>query len=243
MPHDWLAISGIVSAFSSLVLAGFGAVQIRVARSDRLSRETETAQEKRDRQLAAVASLKAEQRRIMYLAMIWNELDLLVAAKNGDLHPDDLTPLDWGMIVQLLGQAGSAASYVASASYGCLQEAVLHARRLKWAGDLWRQKKSQHRAQNLTFEQQNADFVQSWERDSGLLAGIIRHQLIACAEGLENAIRCAPYGSDEVEIPFHLLSMKSEVVRGLQEAQKQVRAASVAEGLPRDSRRDAAPSE
>jgi hypothetical protein len=61
---------------------------------------------------------------------------------------------------------------------------------------------------------------------------------MACAEGLENAIRCAPYGSDEVAIPFHLLNMRSEVVKELRDGQNQVREAAAARQPPQDPRHD-----
>ena len=152
----------------------------------------------------------------MNVAHLWAESDLVRMVKLGDFHAEDLTFPDWGMVVGLLGEAGSATSQLASASLIYWWGATVYARRHAWAGNNWREWHQGHRAQNASFEKINPAIVADWEESSARLESEVKRLLLTCVDGLEDAIRCAPQGSEETPIPFHRL--RSEVARELKAA-------------------------
>ncbi len=107
------------TAVATLVLAFFAAVQIWQVRKD-----------SRERQRAAFASLYAEYFHLSALSDHWAGEDLLELARNDALQPEDMLPRDWGTMIRLLGEVGSATGALGGMAYDAVAVAATRARML-----------------------------------------------------------------------------------------------------------------
>jgi len=114
---DTILNSAIAAA--TVVLAFFAGVQIWQARK-----------ESRERQRAAFASLYAEYFHLSALSESWAKEDLLELARNDALRPEDMLPRDWGTMICLLGEVGSATGALGGMAYDAVAEAATRVRML-----------------------------------------------------------------------------------------------------------------
>jgi len=99
------------------VVAFFGGVQIWQARK-----------ESKDRQRAAFASLYAEYLHLSSLSAEWADEDLIELARSHALQPEDMLPRDWGTLIRLLGEVGSATGALGAMAYQTVAQASKRAR-------------------------------------------------------------------------------------------------------------------
>jgi hypothetical protein len=79
--------------------------------------------ESKDRQRAAFASLYAEFLHLSSLSAEWAEEDLVELAHGDALRPEDMLPRDWGTLIRLLGEVGSATGALGAMAYQTVAEA------------------------------------------------------------------------------------------------------------------------
>jgi len=79
--------------------------------------------ESNDRQRAAFASLYAEFLHLSSLSAEWAEEDLVELAHGDALRPEDMLPRDWGTLIRLLGEVGSATGALGAMAYQTVAEA------------------------------------------------------------------------------------------------------------------------
>ena len=106
-----------VTPLATGVLTFFAGVQIWQVRK-----------ESKDRQRAAFASLYAEYLHLSSLCAEWAEEDLIELALSDALRPEDMLPRDWGTLIRLLGEVGSATGALGAMAYQTVAEASKRAR-------------------------------------------------------------------------------------------------------------------
>ena len=95
-----------VTPLATGVLTFFAGVQIWQVRK-----------ESKDRQSAAFASLYAEYLHLSSLSAEWADEDLVELALSDALRPEDMLPRDWGTLIRLLGEVGSATGALGAMAY------------------------------------------------------------------------------------------------------------------------------
>jgi hypothetical protein len=121
-PQDLNLLATILNsaiAVATVVLTFFAGVQIWQVRK-----------ESRERQRAAYASLYAEYFHLSALSDSWANEDLLELARNDALRPEDMLPRDWGTMIRLLGEVGSATGALGGMAYDAVAEAATRVRML-----------------------------------------------------------------------------------------------------------------
>ncbi|HEX9346585.1 MAG TPA: hypothetical protein VF919_03350 [Gemmatimonadales bacterium] len=121
-PQDLNLLATILNsaiAVATVVLTLFAGVQIWQVRK-----------ESRERQRAAYASLYAEYFHLSALSDSWANEDLLELARNDALRPEDMLPRDWGTMIRLLGEVGSATGALGGMAYDAVAEAATRVRML-----------------------------------------------------------------------------------------------------------------
>jgi hypothetical protein len=106
-----------VTPLATGVLTFFAGVQIWQVRK-----------ESKDRQRAAFASLYAEYLHLSSLSAEWADEDLVELALSEALRPEDMLPRDWGTLIRLLGEVGSATGALGAMAYQTVAEASKRAR-------------------------------------------------------------------------------------------------------------------
>jgi hypothetical protein len=112
-------VVGWVADLAPAVLASFAGVQIWVVR-----------RQSKDRQRAAFASLYAEYLHLSSLSAEWAEEDLVELALGDALRPEDMLPRDWGTLIRLLGEVGSATGALGAMAYLTVAQASKRTRML-----------------------------------------------------------------------------------------------------------------
>jgi hypothetical protein len=148
-----------VTPLATGVLTFFAGVQIWQVRK-----------ETKDRQRAAFASLYAEYLHLSSLSAEWAGEDLIELAMSDALRPEDMLPRDWGTLIRLLGEVGSATGALGAMAYQTVAEASKRARVLV------------HMVMNL-----HATGDAARELESQIKRGIAE-----AAEVFEDAMRSAP---------------------------------------------------
>ena len=106
-----------VTPLATGVLALFAGVQIWQVRK-----------ESKDRQRAAFASLYAEYLHLSSLSAEWADEDLIELALSHALRSEDMLPRDWGTLIRLLGEVGSATGALGAMAYQTVAQASKRAR-------------------------------------------------------------------------------------------------------------------
>jgi hypothetical protein len=106
-----------VTPLATGVLTFFAGVQIWQVRK-----------ESKDRQRAAFASLYAEYLHLSSLSAEWADEDLVELALSDALRPEDMLPRDWGTLIRLLGEVGSATGALGAMAYQTVAAASKRAR-------------------------------------------------------------------------------------------------------------------
>jgi hypothetical protein len=101
-----------VAPLARSVLAFFAGVQI-----------WQVLKQSRDRQRAAFASLYAEFLHLSSLSAEWADEDLIELAQSDALRPEDMLPRDWGTLIRLLGEVGSATGALGAMAYQTVAQA------------------------------------------------------------------------------------------------------------------------
>jgi hypothetical protein len=86
--------------------------------------------ESKDRQRAAFASLYAEYLHLSSLSAEWADEDLVELALSDALRPEDMLPRDWGTLIRLLGEVGSATGALGAMAYQTVAQASKRTRLL-----------------------------------------------------------------------------------------------------------------
>jgi hypothetical protein len=108
-----------VTPLATGVLTFFAGVQIWQVRK-----------ESKDRQRAAFSSLYAEYLHLSSLSAEWADEDLVELALSDALRPEDMLPRDWGTLIRLLGEVGSATGALGAMAYQTVAEASKRTRQL-----------------------------------------------------------------------------------------------------------------
>ena len=106
-----------VTPVATGVLTFFAGVQIWQVRK-----------ESKERQSAAFASLYAEYLHLSSLSADWAEEDLVELALSDALRPEDMLPRDWGTLIRLLGEVGSATGALGAMAYLTVAQAAKRTR-------------------------------------------------------------------------------------------------------------------
>ena len=101
-----------VTPLATGVLTFFAGVQIWQVRK-----------EIKERQRAAFASLYAAYLHLSSLSAEWADEDLVELAHGDALRPEDMLPRDWGTLIRLLGEVGSATGALGAMAYQTVAEA------------------------------------------------------------------------------------------------------------------------
>jgi hypothetical protein len=152
-------VVGWVTPVATGVLAFFAGVQI-----------WQVVKQSKDRQRAAFASLYAEYLHLSSLSAEWADEDLIELAQSDALRPEDMLPRDWGTLIRLLGEVGSATGALGAMAYQTVAEASKRARMLV------------HLVTNL---QITGDAARELERQ-------IKKGIAEAADVFEDAMRSAP---------------------------------------------------
>ena len=144
---------------ATTVLTFFAGVQIWQVR-----------RQSKDRQEAAFASLYAEYLHLSSLSSDWEEEDLVELALSDALRPEDMLPRDWGTLIRLLGEVGSATGALGAMAYLTVAQASKRTRILV------------HLVKNLHI---TGDAARNLERQ-------IKEGVAEAARVFEDAMRSAP---------------------------------------------------
>jgi hypothetical protein len=226
---DWNVASTIATGAASVTLALFAAVQLYLLKQDRDDRRELAKTDRADHERTVVNALRAEQFRLLHLAQRWGQLDLVEKAKREELHFDDLRFPDWGTLTTFLGQAGPLACMLAMAAYGFVADASIQVRELEVAA---RRRLRADRGEGPTYwatPGQRAEWMAQWENEATRIEAEIKRRLTQAADGLYDAIRCAPRGREVVRIDIAALGLTSEIARRLAAGQQELSASPARE--------------
>jgi hypothetical protein len=124
----WDHFDGLLTALGTIALALYAAVEVREGRRDRLERKTTARRERRDREAAALATLRGEHVRLSRLKARWAGADLAPLIAAGAINELDLVPPDWRGVTVAIGVLGGKTSILAAIAYGALADAALQIR-------------------------------------------------------------------------------------------------------------------
>jgi hypothetical protein len=124
----WDRVDGLLTAIGTIALALYGAIEVREGKRDRLERKTVARRERRDRQAAALATLRGEYVRLSRLKARWVSADLAALIAAGAISELDLVPPDWRGVTVAIGVLGGRTSILAAIAYGALADAALQVR-------------------------------------------------------------------------------------------------------------------
>jgi hypothetical protein len=124
----WDRADGLLTALGTIALALYGAIEVREGKRDRLERQTAASRERRDREAAALATLRGEYVRLSRLKARWTGVDLAALIATGAITEVDVVPPDWRGVTVAIGVLGGKTSVLAAIAYGALADAALQIR-------------------------------------------------------------------------------------------------------------------
>jgi hypothetical protein len=115
---------------------------------------------------------------------------------------------------------------------GFVEDAIIQVRQLEVAA---RRRFRAERGEGPRFwhsPEEREAWIAHWETEAAQIEGEIRRRLTQAADGLFDAIRCAPRGQEEVKIDIAALGLTSEIARRLAAGTEELNASLAKEQPP-----------
>ncbi len=196
----WEGVEGLLTAGGTAALAVYAAVQVREAARDRLLRKALARRERRDRQAAALATLRGEFIRLSRLKARWQAADFAVLLASDAINEVDLVAPDWRGVTVGIGVLGGRTSVLAAIAYGLLADIALQIRIAKADIRLRAQFESDPNKLSGTDQTLVSQSLERWPARSEQLVAEIRQWLSDAADLLQEAIWHAPGGREGIPL-------------------------------------------
>jgi hypothetical protein len=196
----WEWVDGLLTAGGTAALALYAAVQIREVRRERLQRRVLARRDRRDRQAAALATLRGEFIRLSRLKARWQDFDLAALIAADAISESDLVAPDWRGVTVAIGVLGGATSVLAAIAYGVVADAALQIRTAR--ADIKLRGQVEPDSNRLASSDRERALVslEQWPARTEQLIADIRQWISDACDLLQEAIWHAPGGRDRIPL-------------------------------------------